>query len=330
MPIRLVKDKDFAIQTLNTYTGKNIRTAQWVPLYFNVKDALAGKQPYYMYRGQLGPVNAHFYKTHGQPVIFLQNSNNTLFPTGSTLAKWFAKMPFTVYLKLPPEFDLSTITVSQTTTPANKYNGGEVISYADYLQRLAKPKTTQPKPKTQTDPNILYMAKLTQEQRIGFFKKVLALMKLEPTYNRMLWLMAQSEVENTAAKNNPLATTWNMASVDKGQTNFNSIGVRNYSTPEIGARATANTLLQKAYYPYMLQMLQADTSPLSPTLNQATLQKEFTTYGGAAGYWALLKARAAGAALQAFVKKNYKAMGAAGLGLMAFFAFLLLRNLKVN
>ena len=171
---------------------------------------------------------------------------------------------------------------------------------------------------------------LTKEQRIAFFKKVLALMKLEPTYNRMLWLMAQSEVENTAAKNNPLATTWNMASVDKGQTNFNGIGVRNYSTPEIGARATANTLLQKAYYPYMLQMLQADTSPLSPTLNQATLQKEFTTYGGAAGYWALLKARAAGSALQAFVKKNYKAMGAAGLGLMAFFAFLLLRNLKVN
>jgi len=173
-------------------------------------------------------------------------------------------------------------------------------------------------------------AALTYDQRISFFKKVLALMKLEPTYNRMLWLMAQSDVENTAAKNNPLATTWNMQAVDPQQTNFNGIGVRNYSTEAVGIRATANTLLQKTYYPYTLQQLQADTSPLNPTLNTAKLQSEYKTYGGTTGYWAELKKIAGRNTLQEFVKKNYKPLAAGGIMILGFFAFLLFSNLKNN
>lgn len=168
-------------------------------------------------------------------------------------------------------------------------------------------------------------ASMTLEQRTDFFKKVLAKMGLPVTANRLTWLLAQSEVENTAAKNNPLATTWNMASVDPGQTNFNNIGVRNYSTAEIGATATAKTLLQTKYYPYTIEVFKADTLPTDPTINTARIQKEFQIYGGAAGYWDALKNRSTSAKILDFVKKNFAPISA-GVIVAAVALWLLLRK----
>lgn len=167
---------------------------------------------------------------------------------------------------------------------------------------------------------------MTLDQRITFFQQVLEKMKLKPTYNRMLWLMGMAAVENTKAKNNPLATIWNMASVDPGQTKFNSAGVKNYSTADIGAAATARTLMQTKYYPNIYAALKNDVSPLAPTLNQDALQKEFVTYGGWALYWATVKGKAATSALQEFVKKNYKPILGAGTVLLLFGLVLLLTN----
>ena len=147
---------------------------------------------------------------------------------------------------------------------------------------------------------------MSLENRISFMRGVLENMKLKPTYNRVLWLMSMAAIENTTAKNNPLATTWNMASKDSGQTKFNSAGVKNYSSAAIGQAATARTLMQQKYYPTIYSSLVNDISPLSNDLDQDKLTQEYITYGGWNKYWTSVRAKAATSVLQEFVKKNYK------------------------
>jgi hypothetical protein len=86
--------------------------------------------------------------------------------------------------------------------------------------------------------------------------------------------------ENTKAKNNPLATTWDMKRVDPGQTNFNFNGgfpVKNYSNWEtVGLRATLNTLNQAVYYSEILRYLKSDMSIGTPT---SLLLRQLGTWG---------------------------------------------------
>lgn len=93
-------------------------------------------------------------------------------------------------------------------------------------------------------------------------KNILAALKLKPTANRVQFLYAWMAGENTQAKNNPLATTWDMSKIDPGQQNFNWNGgypVKSYSTPAIGLQATINTL-RNGYYPEIMRYLQQDIS----------------------------------------------------------------------
>ncbi len=156
---------------------------------------------------------------------------------------------------------------------------------------------------------------MTLGDQYAFFYAVLEKLGLKPTYNRMELMLCWANVESTAAKNNPLATTWDMAPIDKGQTNFNWVPVRNYSTAAIGVQATANTI-KSAYYPHIQAALKADQSVHSLSATDPGLIANFKTWGGIGTYWQTLKQRAAGTAGQsiaAFVKKNSTQSAGTGL-----------------
>lgn len=73
-----------------------------------------------------------------------------------------------------------------------------------------------------------------------------------------LWRIAEMGTEKSGeqkktATNNPLNTTYNNPR-DKEQSNFNSVGVKNYSKPEYGIEATINTL-KNGYYNCILDGL---------------------------------------------------------------------------
>jgi len=71
-----------------------------------------------------------------------------------------------------------------------------------------------------------------------FYKSVLKCLGAEPTKSNMLFMYAWRQAEGGKAKNNPFNTTLKMP----GATNYNSVGVKNYETPEKGIEATCKTL----------------------------------------------------------------------------------------
>jgi hypothetical protein len=58
--------------------------------------------------------------------------------------------------------------------------------------------------------------------------------------------------ENTEARNNPLATT---RKIDRGETNFNSHGVKNYASIEDGQRGTVETIRLSHYTTVLASMV---------------------------------------------------------------------------
>jgi len=71
-----------------------------------------------------------------------------------------------------------------------------------------------------------------------YYKSVLKCLGAEPTKSNLLFLYAWRQAEGGKAKNNPFNTTLKMP----GATNYNSVGVKNYQTPEQGIEATCKTL----------------------------------------------------------------------------------------
>jgi hypothetical protein len=71
-----------------------------------------------------------------------------------------------------------------------------------------------------------------------FYKSVLKCLGAEPTKSNMLFMYAWRQAEGGKAKNNPFNTTFKMP----GATSYNSVGVKNYETPEKGIEATCKTL----------------------------------------------------------------------------------------
>lgn len=117
---------------------------------------------------------------------------------------------------------------------------------------------------------------------------VLKYLNLQPTANRINILRAWAAEENTTAKNNYFATTWNAEPnrTDKYIGGYwfnwnNGYPVKNYSTPEIGARAFANTLVYGNYYNNIYAGL-VSGMPLNSWYN-SNVAAEFATYGGS-GY----------------------------------------------
>jgi len=121
-----------------------------------------------------------------------------------------------------------------------------------------------------------------------YITAVLNTLQLPVTQNRVNLLRAWAMQENTKAKNNPLATTWDAEPwrTDKQIGGYwfnwnNGFPVKNYSTPEIGIKAFANTVKQPGYYPFIYDGIKSGL-PLDAWYTPL-VKDEFAKYGGA-GY----------------------------------------------
>jgi hypothetical protein len=76
-----------------------------------------------------------------------------------------------------------------------------------------------------------------------FYKGILKCIGAEPTKDNLMFMYAWRQAEGGSAKNNPFNTTQKWY----GATNYNSIGVKNYQTPEDGIQATCKTLKNGRY-----------------------------------------------------------------------------------
>lgn len=130
-------------------------------------------------------------------------------------------------------------------------------------------------------PPALPVAPINRDQ---FAAAVLAGIGLTPTTNRMNFMRAWMQSENTKAQNNPLATTWNYTA--QGSTFFNClkkdaagaciVGVQNFPTNNMGIEATIKTL-KLSYYDAIRDTLQKDTNKING--NDPGLEKSFNTWG---------------------------------------------------
>lgn len=90
----------------------------------------------------------------------------------------------------------------------------------------------------------------------SFFDAVMQKLGVSPTAEKRRFFRAWQQAEGTNAKYNPLATTKNINA--SGQTNFNSVGVKNYPTEDDGIAATVATLNLDNYYKELTDKLKQD------------------------------------------------------------------------
>lgn len=91
---------------------------------------------------------------------------------------------------------------------------------------------------------------------ISFFDRVMRRLNILPTTEKRKFFRAWQQAENTNAKYNPLATTMDINA--SGQTDFNSVGVKNYPTEDDGVDATVKTLQLDRYYKELTDKLKRD------------------------------------------------------------------------
>ena len=115
---------------------------------------------------------------------------------------------------------------------------------------------------------------LTSKQEI--LVDTLRILKLEPTVNRLTFLFAWNAAEGGKALNNPINTTLKIKA-DPKATDFNKAKVKNYTTSQAGAMATAATLSLKYYKP-ILDNLRADNNP-SDWVNKPDVRQALKTWG---------------------------------------------------
>ena len=90
----------------------------------------------------------------------------------------------------------------------------------------------------------------------SFFDAVMQKLGVSPTAEKRRFFRAWQQAEGTNAKYNPLATTKNINA--SGQTDFNSVGVKNYPTEDDGVAATVATLQLDRYYKELTDKLKQD------------------------------------------------------------------------
>lgn len=104
---------------------------------------------------------------------------------------------------------------------------------------------------------------------------MLALIGAPATPANIRFLDAWQKGEGGTATNNPLNTTKRGYA---GETDYNSVGVKNYPTPSIGAIATAQTL-QNGYYPHIVAALRSGNPASVDSAQMQSLVKELKTWG---------------------------------------------------
>ena len=124
-------------------------------------------------------------------------------------------------------------------------------------------------------------APMPEEDRLRFATLVLGALDAPVTEGNMTLLLAWMYRENTGAKNNPFATTFNL----DGSTQYNDAGVRNFATFEEGVEATVRTFDPEGVsetnpdrYNGIVAALRAGTSP-QDVLDSDELKDELFTWG---------------------------------------------------
>jgi|688.fasta_scaffold03660_22 peptidoglycan hydrolase-like protein with peptidoglycan-binding domain len=79
-----------------------------------------------------------------------------------------------------------------------------------------------------------------------FYEEILKGIGATSTEGNLKFLYAWRQAEGGKATNNPFNTTFSLKK-DTGMTNYNNVGVKNYSTPQYGLEATVKTLLSGRY-----------------------------------------------------------------------------------
>ena len=112
---------------------------------------------------------------------------------------------------------------------------------------------------------------VTSPSKTAFIRAVLADLRAPATPANIKSLASWFPHENTAAKNNPMASTLR----EPGSTTFNSVGVQNYVSATQGAQATAATL-DNGHYPGIV----ADLKSGRGLCGDSSLAGEFLTWSG--------------------------------------------------
>ena len=121
-----------------------------------------------------------------------------------------------------------------------------------------------------------------------------------PTPGNISFILHWMGRENTAAKNNPLATTWDMGDSE----NYNDANVRNYRSMQEGIDATVRTLTKTnpaiARYDNLRVLLRQGTTP-DQVANNAGAREELAAYGTwetAPGSWGPAKTKQINSAIE--------------------------------
>lgn len=92
-----------------------------------------------------------------------------------------------------------------------------------------------------------------------FYNNILDGIGAPKSAGNMRFLLAWRQAEGGKATNNPFNTTYKLKS-DSKMSNYNSVGVKNYSTPQYGLEATVRTLKLK-YYTCIVDGLKNNVDP---------------------------------------------------------------------
>jgi hypothetical protein len=117
-----------------------------------------------------------------------------------------------------------------------------------------------------------------------FYIAVLKSLGTNPTPEKIKFLKAWRQAEGGRATNNPFNTTKNIPG--DADTNYNSIGVKNYPSRQAGLDATVATLKLK-YYKDLLSRLMDDSS----TAEEIAASPDLKTWGTGAGVTNVLAGR---------------------------------------
>ena len=107
----------------------------------------------------------------------------------------------------------------------------------------------------------------------NFYKTILKGLNAPVTNQNLLFFAAWRQAEGGTATNNPFNTTYKLTK-DSNISDYNTVGVKNYSKPEYGIEATVKTLLLP-YYQDLLQGLRDDIG----ASNLAAIDDELETWG---------------------------------------------------
>ena len=162
---------------------------------------------------------------------------STIFPRGEEIRKaWQAKNPKQI------ETFLSWLGTNNYETTDEILRGLNDVTTSDFV-RIAPTKKAPVIDTVQSTDDVIYGAIL---KGIG----------APITSNNMAYLYAWRQAEGGKALYNPFNTTQKAS----GASNYNSVGVKNYASPEQGVAATVKTMLNERYE-HIISCLRNDKAP---------------------------------------------------------------------